>query len=83
VSSYKSACRAAEEPEWEPGSEQHPNIPWPRYSRKLTFQHSNSLSCWKARIWLPVAFKRIPDNLTKTCWSWAQFWKGQPTSWKT
>ena len=21
-------------------SEQHPRVPWPRYSRKLTFQHS-------------------------------------------
>jgi len=33
----------------------------------------------QARIWLPVAFKKIPDTPTKTHWSWAQFQKSQPT----
>ena len=34
-----------------------------------------SLSHWKARIWLPVVFKKIPDTPTKTCWRRAQFRK--------
>jgi len=37
----------------------------------------------KRRIWLPVAFKKIPDTPTKTRWSQAQFQKGQPTPCKT
>jgi len=43
----------------------------------------NSLSYWKARIWLPMAFKIIPDTPTKSCWSQAQFQKGQPIPCKT
>jgi len=41
----------------------------------------NSMSHWKARIWLIVAFKKIPDTPTRrTHWSRAQFQKGQPIS---
>jgi len=31
----------------------------------------------------PWLSKKIPDTPTKTCWSWAQFQKGQPTPCKT
>ena len=34
----RSVCRAAEAPKLE--SEQHPRVPWPRYSTKLIFQLS-------------------------------------------
>jgi len=40
----------------------------------------NPLPRW---IWLQVAFKKIPAHPLKTCWSWAQFQKGQPTLCKT
>jgi len=44
---------------------------------------SKTLSHWKSRIWLHVAFKKIPDTPTTTCWSWVQFQKGQPIPCKT
>jgi len=44
----------------------------------------NSLSHWKARIWLPMAFKKkFCTQSTKTHWSQAQFQKEQPTPCKT
>jgi len=39
----------------------------------------NSLTHWRARIWLPVAFKKIPGTPTKCHWSRAQFQKGRPS----
>ena len=33
-------CEPAEVPEGRLGSEWYPRVPWPRYSRKLTFRYS-------------------------------------------
>ena len=53
-------------------------IDWTLYMLQV-----KTLSHWKARIWLLVVSKKIPDTPTKTHWSQDQFQEGRPTHCKT